>query len=228
MILCIETATNICSVSLCHNNNILANRNSDEDKSHASRLTVFIKEILTQCDITTDELDAIAISKGPGSYTGLRIGTSTAKGISFASSLPLIAVDTPFAMFHGAKALGQFDYYCPMIDARRMEVYTAMYNHKGDTVKQISAEVVHEKLFEDILSKGRTLFFGNGAEKCREIIKHKNAVFSDSFCLSADFLCTPASIAFNNKQFEDTAYFEPFYLKDFIAIKSKKNILGNT
>ena len=228
MILCIETATNICSVSLCHNSNVISIRESREDKSHSSTLTVFIKEILKENKITPDVLDAVSVSKGPGSYTGLRIGISVAKGIAYASGLPLIAISTLFSMYHGIRTLTDFDYYCPMIDARRMEVYSAVYDRNGTGIKQISAEVIEKGIYDDILSMGRVLFFGNGAGKCRGIIDHDNAVIKDDFSLSAEYLCAPSLEALNKEEFVDLAYFEPYYLKDFIATVPKKNIPGIT
>jgi len=195
------------------------------DKSHASHLTVFIERILTRSGIEARYLDAIAVSKGPGSYTGLRIGVSAAKGIAYGAGIPLIAVATTELMYHGAKKAGDYDYYCPMIDARRMEVYTAVYGKDGKEIKGISAELISEETFAETLDKGRVLFFGNGAAKCRDIIKHPSAFFDETFRISSEYMCRPAQKAFDNKIFEDVAYFEPFYLKDFIATIPKKNIL---
>lgn len=226
MILCIETATKICSVALCHNGDLIVKKESSEEKSHAALLTVFIEDILKRAGIKAASLDAVAVSKGPGSYTGLRIGVSAAKGIAYAAEIPLIAVPTPELMYHGVRASGEYDYYCPMIDARRMEVYTAVYDNKGNEIKSISAEIVRENTFDDILSRGRVLFFGDGAEKCSKIVNHPSAFFNESFRISSEYMCKPALEAFNNKNFEDVAYFEPFYLKDFIATIPKRNILG--
>ncbi len=226
MILCIETATKICSVSLCHNGGLIAKKESSEEKSHATLLTVFIEDILKHAGIDANRLDAVAVSKGPGSYTGLRIGVSAAKGIAYAAGIPLLAVPTAELMYHGGRLTGEYDYYCPMIDARRMEVYTAVYDKKGNEIKSISAEIISEDTFADILRKGTVLFFGDGSDKCSSIIKHPSAIFDESFRISSEYMCKPALEAFNNNNFEDVAYFEPFYLKDFIATTPKKNILG--
>lgn len=226
MILCIETATTVCSVSLCENGELIAKKESSEGKSHARLLTVFIEDILKESDVKATDLDAIAVSKGPGSYTGLRIGVSAAKGIAYAAGLPLIAIATTDLMYYGGRSSGDYDYYCPMIDARRMEVYTAVYDKEGKQIKDVSALVLEENTFSDILDKGRVLFFGDGADKCSNIITHPSAFFDSSFLISSEYMCQPASNAFDNKNFEDLAYFEPFYLKDFIATVPKKNIPG--
>ncbi len=227
MILCIETATTVCSVALCHDGKLLDKEESTDDKSHASHLTVFIEDILKRSGTEAERLDAVAVSKGPGSYTGLRIGVSVAKGIAYAADIPLIAVPTTELMYNGARKSGDYDYYCPMIDARRMEVYTAVYDKNGNEVKTISAEVITGDSFVEILNRGKMLFFGNGAAKCRDIITHPSASFDDSFIISSKYMCALAQKAFDSKKFEDVAYFEPFYLKDFIATIPKKNILGN-
>ncbi|MDZ7739324.1 MAG: tRNA (adenosine(37)-N6)-threonylcarbamoyltransferase complex dimerization subunit type 1 TsaB [Bacteroidales bacterium] len=228
MILCIETATSVCSVSLCHKGELLEIRESSEEKSHASLLTVFIEDILKKTGLQASELDAVAVSKGPGSYTGLRIGVSAAKGIAYAAELPLIAIPTTAIMYYGARTDKEYDYFCPMIDARRMEVYTAVYDNKGSTVIPISAHILTDNSFSEILEKGKVLFFGDGAEKCRDIIKHPSAFFNGSFRTSSTYMCKPAQEAFDKGDFEDTAYFEPFYLKDFIATIPKKNIYGRS
>lgn len=228
MILCIETATSVCSVSLCHKGKLVEKRESREEKSHASLLTVFIEDILKKTGLKASELDAVAVSKGPGSYTGLRIGVSAAKGIAYAANLPLIAIPTTEIMYYGVSTKEDYDYYCPMIDARRMEVYTAVYDKEGKTVSPISALVITENSFSEILEKGKVLFFGDGADKCRGLISHPSAYFKGSFRTSSAYMCTPAQAAYEKRDFEDTAYFEPFYLKDFIATIPKKNIYGRS
>ncbi len=234
MILCIETATSVCSVSLSHGNNVLGLRESSIDKSHASLLTVFIEELLADHKIKAEELEAVAVSKGPGSYTGLRIGVSTAKGICFGAGIPLIAVSTLKSMYHGAiKKYAHHPHIdtktliCPMIDARRMEVYSSVYTYEGDEVRVIKAEIINEESYRDMLDKSTILFFGNGSEKCKDIIRHPNAIFEDKYMLSASSLAVPAQKALLNKEFVDIAYFEPYYLKDFIATIPRKNIPGN-
>lgn len=227
MILCIETATTVCSVALCDSDGGVLIKESLEDKSHASRLTVFIKELLQENQISARELEAVAVSMGPGSYTGLRIGVSVAKGITYASKIPLIAVNTLESMYFGISDLPEYkdiDLFCPMIDARRMEVYTALFNNRGEIVKEISADIIDSSSFTSELSASKILFFGNGAEKCREFIRHPNALYNTQYQLSAASLSIPAFIALRDKRFVDNAYFEPFYLKDFIATIPRKRL----
>jgi len=205
---------------------MLGIKESAEEKSHASLLTVFIRDLLKESGTEAGQLDAVAVSKGPGSYTGLRIGVSAAKGIAYGAGIPLIAIASTRIMFHGALETGKYDYYCPMIDARRMEVYSAVFNNKGEEIKEISAEIISKDSFAEIMDKGKVLFFGDGAAKCSNIIIHPSASFDLSFSISSGYMCHPAAVAFRNKAFEDVAYFEPFYLKDFIATIPRKNILG--
>jgi tRNA threonylcarbamoyladenosine biosynthesis protein TsaB len=233
MIICLETATNLCSVALCDNAGVISLRESSDTKSHASKLTVFIDEILRENHLKTSELEAIAVSKGPGSYTGLRIGVSVAKGIAYASSIPLIGIATTLSMFTGERNLrasdmlnSDDDLFCPMLDARRMEVYHALYDISGNCVKNISAEVISGESFTNIPLSQKIIFFGDGAEKCREVIKRQNVCFDTDFKISAAHMLIPAYQAFRTSDFEDVAYFEPFYLKDFITSTPRKNILG--
>ena len=233
MVICIETATNLCSVALCDNGKILSVRESADIRSHASLLTVYIGELLSEKGIKTEDLEAVAVGKGPGSYTGLRIGVSVAKGIAFASSLPLIGIDTTLSMFWGmAHRTGDLTgdpentLLCPMIDARRMEVYDALYDHKGTLIRPVSAEIIDPASFSGIPESKHILFFGDGAGKCREVIKRKNVYFADDFRNTAANMLIPCYQALQDKRFEDVAYFEPFYLKDFIATIPGKNILG--
>ena len=233
MIICLETSTNLCSVALCNSAGVISLRESNELKSHASMLTVFIGEILREAGIKTRDLDAVAVSKGPGSYTGLRIGVSVAKGIAYASSIPLIGVDTTFSMFRGItggqkenKIIDERSLFCPMLDARRMEVYYAIYDNAGITIKEITADIISEESFSDIDENRKIIFFGDGASKCREVIKRPNVYFDEDFRISASHMYMPAILAFNDRKFESVAYFEPFYLKDFITSKTRKNILG--
>ena len=233
MILCLETATSLCSVALCDRNRIVALRESSEDRSHASLLTVFIDEIFKQTGIKADDLDAVAVSKGPGSYTGLRIGVSVAKGITYAASVPLISDDTTLAMFHGFMAMAegkyaisQTDLFCPALDARRMEIYYSIFDSAGNIVKNVRAEIIDNDSMSDLPASSRIFIFGDGTAKCRDVISRKNVVFDENFAISAAFMNTPAYMAFDNRHFEDVAYFEPFYLKDFLTSKPVKNILG--
>lgn len=233
MIICLETATNICSVALCNSAGIVSLRESNESKSHASMLTVFINEILKENGLRASDLEAIAVSKGPGSYTGLRIGVSVAKGIAYAASIPLIGIETTRSMFWGISETRKVSsgedentYFCPMLDARRMEVYYAIYDSTGKTIKDISAEIIKEDSFSNIPESKNIIFFGDGATKCKEVIKRINAHFAEDFRISASQMHTPVYQALKDLHFEDVAYFEPFYLKDFITSKPRKNILG--
>lgn len=212
-------------MALCNDAGVISLRESNDLKSHASMLTVFINDILKEAGIKARQLDAVAVSKGPGSYTGLRIGVSVAKGIAYGASIPLIGIDTTFSMFHGASRKSTL--YCPMLDARRMEVYYAVYNSKGETVRNISAQIIAENTFSDLPSTEELLIFGDGAAKCRDIIKRPNIQFDDNFRMSASHMYMPAIKAFRDRDFEDVAYFEPFYLKDFITSTPRKNILGS-
>ncbi len=225
IILHIETSTELCSVALSRENECVAVKENSEGRNHASMLTPFIEDVLKEQGISVARLDAVSVSAGPGSYTGLRIGLSTAKGICYGAGIPLIAVSTLQAMSSGfvrGRSVAASDLFCPMIDARRMEVYTALFDKEGNTVKDISAEIVTEQTFAEQLEMHRIYFFGNGAAKCRSVIAHRNALFPDDFVHSARYMIVPALRAYNEKRFEDAAYFEPFYLKDFIAGKPKK------
>jgi tRNA threonylcarbamoyladenosine biosynthesis protein TsaB len=230
MIICLETATNLCSVALCDSAGVISLRESDESKSHASLITVYIDEILREQGMKAGDLQAVAVSKGPGSYTGLRIGVSVAKGIAYGASIPLIAIETTLSMFRGIREKPQYtnddSLYCPMLDARRMEVYYAIYNSNGIKIKDISAEIINQNSFNNIPDTQKIIFFGNGALKCRDVISNKNAIFADDFSISAAHMQIPAFEAFKNFSFEDVAYFEPLYLKDFITTVPRKNILG--
>jgi tRNA threonylcarbamoyladenosine biosynthesis protein TsaB len=233
MILCLETSTPLCSVVLCDNSGVVALRESNDGKSHASLLTVFIDELLTEAGIGAADLEAVAVSRGPGSYTGLRIGVSAAKGIAYAASVPMIGVDTTLSMFHGVSEIaekksltGNSTLFVPMLDARRMEVYYSIYTGNGETYREVSAEVIDENSFSDIPADSRLVFFGDGASKCRVILEGPDKIFIENFRISAAHMYKPAFKAFRERRFEDTAYFEPFYLKDFIASRPKKNILG--
>jgi tRNA threonylcarbamoyladenosine biosynthesis protein TsaB len=196
-------------------------------------VTVFIDEILKENGIRALDLEAVAVGKGPGSYTGLRIGVSVAKGIAFAASIPLVGIETTFSMFRGMAGRGEEitgddanTLYCPMIDARRMEVYCAIYDHNGKTEKEISAEIITPDSFADIPESKKIIFFGDGASKCRGVVRRKNIYFADDFRISASHMHKPVYEAIDNRHFEDVAYFEPFYLKDFIASIPRKNIFG--
>ena len=232
MILNIETSTNVCSVALSSGSKVILSRESQAERSHASVLTVFIDEVMKEAGKLYSELSAVSVSKGPGSYTGLRIGVSAAKGICYGADVPLLAVDTLRLMAAGVYDTNRDDLIdgtllCPMIDARRMEVYTALYDVSGNMVREIRAEIIDENSFSHYLEQGKILFFGDGSAKCREIIQHPNAAFIEGIYPSAGHMADLSQQALSIKDFEDTAYFEPFYLKDFIATQPKKNLLGN-
>ncbi|GAB2691515.1 tRNA (adenosine(37)-N6)-threonylcarbamoyltransferase complex dimerization subunit type 1 TsaB [Mucilaginibacter koreensis] len=223
LILQIETATTACSVALARNGEVVAIREINERNRHAEVITLFINEVMQQAKVTYQDLDAVAVSSGPGSYTGLRIGVSTAKGICYAADKPLIAVDTLQAMAMGfiqsrQGLLNPEVLLCPMIDARRMEVYTALYTIKGEAVTPITAEIIDENSFNEVLQQQQVIFFGDGAAKCSEALGHNaNAVIVTDFVNSAMGITQLAATRFASGQFEDVAYFEPYYLKDFIA-----------
>jgi tRNA threonylcarbamoyladenosine biosynthesis protein TsaB len=223
LILLLETATTVCSAALARDGKVLALRETHEGYSHAEKLTVFAGEILREAGITLPELDAVAVSGGPGSYTGLRIGVSTAKGLCFALDKPLISIGTLEAMawglYHSSFTLHQSSFLaCPMIDARRMEVYCAVYRRDLSQVVPVHAEVVGPGSFREALDEGPVVFFGDGAAKCREVLGgHPQAVFSEEGLPSAAAMARLAETKFSRKEFEDLALYEPFYLKDFVA-----------
>lgn len=222
LILGIETATKICSVALSENGQLLACKEEGGEYSHAEKLNGFIREVLDEAGKSLNDLTAIAISKGPGSYTGLRIGVSTAKGLCYSLHKPLIAIDTLQAMALGA-VMEEITLYCPMIDARRMEVYTATYGKNNEAIEPVTAKIVEEHSFDDLMEKGKVLFFGDGSEKCKVLLgKNKNALFTSSGLPSAKHINDIAYKKYLAGEFEDVAYFEPYYLKDFIATKAKK------
>jgi tRNA threonylcarbamoyladenosine biosynthesis protein TsaB len=235
LILNLETATTACSVALAKDGELLALKEINGDYSHAENLTVFIENVLQQANLTLADVDAIAVSKGPGSYTGLRIGVSAAKGLCYSLNKPLIAIDTLqhlslsvssnyLSQCYPEPVEGQHStfLFCPMIDARRMEVYCAIYDSSLTCVKETAAEIIDEQSFFGVLAKNKIIFFGNGAAKCKSILsKNANAIFIDDVELSAKNMISLSEKAFTKKQFEDVAYFEPYYLKDFVAGKKK-------
>jgi tRNA threonylcarbamoyladenosine biosynthesis protein TsaB len=230
-ILCIDTATDVCSVAIMNDAGNEHIRESGNERSHAVQLAVYIDDLLKEMKISVEDLDAIAISRGPGSYTGLRIGVSTAKGLCYGSGKPLISVSTLQSMCYGIpqeflddNRLSDF-YFAPMLDARRMEVYTSVYNSDYSLVQDIKAEIIEENSFEDYLDNKPVLFFGEGAPKTKKLLSHPNAIFYDTFKQSARYMGAIASQKLNEQKFENVAYFEPFYLKDFITTTSKKNVL---
>ncbi|MBQ0077281.1 MAG: tRNA (adenosine(37)-N6)-threonylcarbamoyltransferase complex dimerization subunit type 1 TsaB [Bacteroidales bacterium] len=235
-ILLIETSTSLCSVALAEGScaadaSVVAYRQSDTPRAHASMTAVFIKEVLDSRSLKATDLDAVALSSGPGSYTGLRVGSSTAKGICFGAGVPLIAVPTLDILVEQAIVDGVLPEGCrtiiPMIDARRMEVYCAQFCTDADgrfTRKgEVAPLVVESGCFADTLAAGPVLFIGDGAAKCSDVIAAPGASFIQC-CPRADAMARKAFEALDTKHFEDTAYFEPFYLKEFVATVSKKSL----
>ena len=221
--LLIETATQVCSVVLASEGRILARRDSDVPNAHSTRLSVFIQEVLDENRLTPSDLGAVCVSAGPGSYTGLRIGVSSAKGICYALGIPLVSVPTLLSM--AALYYRQHPEYnglvCPMIDARRMECYTMMVAPGLDVLRPTAADVITEGIFDEYLNRGEVTFIGDGAAKTRPLLgNHPNARFDDSFRLSAEGMIDLAAQRLAEGKTEDVAYFEPFYLKDFVAKKS--------
>ena len=215
-ILCIETATTNCSVALSVNGSVIAfEEDNSKQYSHAERLHLYITKVLAEAKIDKGELDAIAVSKGPGSYTGLRIGVSAAKGLCFALDVPLIATATLQSLAMQAKV----DKGCvvSMLDARRMEVYAAVYSSEGKEIRTTQAEVLTESSYLKFLEKGQVCFIGNGVAKFESLCSHKNAQFMKEELPSAREMAELAEIKFKRRGFEDVAYFEPYYLKDFIT-----------
>jgi tRNA threonylcarbamoyladenosine biosynthesis protein TsaB len=234
LILHLETATNICSVALSRGEEILAFRESQEDRSHGALLTPFMQEVLDEAGIGPDEINAIAVSKGPGSYTGLRIGVSVTKGFAYASNIPVIGIVTLQAMVVAAthnrhvQELQQQHpglLFCPLIDARRMEVFSGLYDKNTDLLSPVAATVVDETSFAEKLASNHIAFFGNGSDKISDTIQHPHAHFIKEIYPSSQFMVPLALRNYKNDLFEDTAYFEPFYLKDFVATIPKKKVL---
>ncbi|MBR0323635.1 MAG: tRNA (adenosine(37)-N6)-threonylcarbamoyltransferase complex dimerization subunit type 1 TsaB [Bacteroidales bacterium] len=238
MILCLETSTAVCSVALVENGNVVALRESLDGQNHAEKITLFIDEVMKEAGIAYKDLDAVATSMGPGSYTGLRIGVSTAKGLCYAMEKPLIAIDTLAAMACGfndaetqrgkvtelmvgvnSQSQGQQPtaILCPMIDARRMEVYTAFFNEKLERTSETEALVIDEDSFMELKQNNHLYLFGDGADKLAALFENdENITVVEKFHCSAAYMAKLAGEAFTNKQFVDTAYFEPFYLKNFV------------
>ena len=230
-IILIETSTSLCSVALAEDGAITAYRESSAPKAHASLTAVFVQEVLAERGISLADCDAVCVSKGPGSYTGLRVGVSTAKGLCFGAGKPLIAVGTLDTLV--AQAQEKIAFIIPMIDARRMEVYSAVFSTvipsevEGSSpyrqITETAPVIIDENSFSEYLEQGPCLFIGDGAGKCADVIRHPNA----DFCQcnpKASAMLQPAMAALKEKRFEDVAYFEPFYLKEFVATVSKKKL----
>jgi tRNA threonylcarbamoyladenosine biosynthesis protein TsaB len=223
--LCIETSTVNCSVALFENKNLLSLKENNDGYQHAELLHSFIQQILIEHKIKKP--DAIILGKGPGSYTGLRIGTAAAKGLCFAWNIPLIAADSLQSIAYSIldkKIISENDLICPLIDARRMEVYTAFYNNFGKRITDVKAEIITTQSFVEFNGK-KIYFAGNGLEKCKTVLNNDNANFIEGILPSAKFLINQGIEFFNSQIFENLAYFEPYYLKEFLSTSAKKNLL---
>jgi tRNA threonylcarbamoyladenosine biosynthesis protein TsaB len=226
-IILIETSTALCSVALAEEGSIVAYRESSAPKAHASLTAVFIKEMLQERGITLADCDAVCVSMGPGSYTGLRVGVSTAKGLCFGSGKPMLAVGTLDTLAAQASDVvssnvPEYKYIIPMVDARRMEVYTAVFEN-GRQITKTAPAIIDETSFAEYLEQGSCLFIGDGAGKCADVIKHTNAHFCQCWPKASSML-SPAISSYRAGDFKDVAYFEPFYLKEFVATVSKKKM----
>ncbi len=232
LILCIETGTDICSVGIARDGELMSLRESDQGRDHAKQVAVFVDELLRETGVKPDELDAVAVGMGPGSYTGLRIGVSFAKGLCYGLNIPLLAVGSLEALTDvaikdyeaGIIQVEGWDeaFLCPMVDARRMEVYTQIFNSRCEAQSEVSAEIITEESFSQWRAKGKLVIFGNGAAKCQEMLP--DAIYIN-VAPSARGLTRIAHQLFEAGKTVDIAYFEPFYLKDFVVIPSKKKLL---
>ncbi|MEX0968305.1 MAG: tRNA (adenosine(37)-N6)-threonylcarbamoyltransferase complex dimerization subunit type 1 TsaB [Bacteroidia bacterium] len=218
-ILHIETATDVCSVAISTDGTVEGAKTGEEPRMHSTHLTLFIQKLMQEIDMKPATLSAVSVSQGPGSYTGLRIGTSVAKGLAFSLNIPLISVPTLLA-FSAAAATRypEVPLLCPMIDARRMEIYYAIFDQALNPLQKTAAEIIDQHSFEKLLVEKQVLFFGDGMMKCRDILeKHGSAKFWDDFSPQAGYQAGLAYQKFRRQEFENIADFEPFYLKDFVA-----------
>ena len=222
-ILNLETATTNCSVSIAEDSEILAlKEHNTPNYSHSEQLHVFIEEVTADASITLNDIDAIAVSKGPGSYTGLRIGVSAAKGLCFSLDVPLISIATLKSIALQSIDAG-IDFIIPMLDARRMEVYAQVFDSEFNEVRETRAEIIDEHSFEEFYKKGKILLIGTGAAKCKTVLNHPNIIFDTEAIPSSKEMSSIAFKKYKANDFENVAYFVPFYLKDFILqTKAKK------
>ncbi len=219
----IETSTSVCSVALTEGNEIVFHRLSEPSVQHAAVLPLYIQEAVSAIRSKGYNVEGVAVSEGPGSYTGLRIGVSTAKGLAYGFQTKLIAIPTlTLLALEAAQAVtAETDtLLCPMIDARRMEVYTALYDRELNTIEEVRPQVVEADTFNYVLDKHKVCFFGDGADKCKAVISHPNAIFIDNIRPDAMYMMPLAIKQLAEGKTEDTAYFEPFYLKEFVAAAS--------
>lgn len=226
LILNIDTATSVCSVALARDGQVVACEENNEGLNHSVLLGTYVDKILKDNGTHAHQLDAVAVSMGPGSYTGLRIGVSLAKGLCFGAGKPLIAVPTLQALALAASSHIEEDaWFCPMIDARRMEVYTAFFDRDNQTMIDTTAKIIDEHSFADILADHKVYFFGNGSDKIRNILTAPNAYYIEHVETSARHMTVITEQLWARQQFVDVAYFEPYYLKDFIATVPRKKVL---
>lgn len=225
IILHIETSTQVCSVALSENDECVFSVSNYEGMNHATLLSTFIQEALDLLKQANKTLNAVAVSSGPGSYTGLRIGVSTAKGICYGLSIPLISISTlevlTIAAMKSPDILINNAYFIPMIDARRMEVYDAVFDEKMELIRPVTADIITEDTFTELLEHKRVYFFGNGSAKCNILLDSANACFLEDLHPLAENMIGPALQKYKDNNFEDVAYFEPFYLKEFQATTPK-------
>ncbi len=215
IILCLETSTTNCSVAVSVDGKIVISRERNEKKySHSEKLHIFIEEVLSEAKIEKSRLDAIVIGKGPGSYTGLRIGVSAAKGLCFALDIPLIALSTLEILAQQAKI--ETGFIIPMLDARRMEVYSAVFSAEGKQLRKTEAEILSPNSFKDYLKEGKCVFIGDGASKFKTLCDHKNSLFIEDAFPSSLNMAALAEAKYKISDTEDVAYFEPYYLKNFV------------
>lgn len=223
LLLNLETATTNCSVSVSKDNEIIVlKENNAINYSHSEQLHIFIKEALQEASLSFSDLDAVAISKGPGSYTGLRIGVSAAKGLCFSLDIPLISIPTLKSMACQFNPKEE-ELVIPVLDARRMEVYSCVYDSRYTEVRETRAEIIDENSFVEYVSDQKVYLVGSGAQKIKEVLKHPNFEFHESVVPSAKEMAPLASKKYEARQFEDVAYFEPYYLKDFVIQSKKKS-----
>jgi len=223
-IILLETSTSLCSAALLEGDRITASRFSDTPRAHASLTAPFVKEILDERGLRASDCNAVCLSMGPGSYTGLRVGSSTAKGLCFGAGIPLLAVGTLDVLAAQAIEEGLPEgcrHIVPMIDARRMEVYTAIYTAEGKRLTEVEPRIIEKGAYDSLLAEGPVLFIGDGVHKCEEVLGAQGAFFRQE-CPRADAMKAPALQEYRAGAFRDTAYFEPFYLKDFVATVGKK------
>lgn len=218
VILNLETATTNCSVSIARDGQLLAlQEENSKNYSHSEQLHLFIENVLHEAELSMQEIEAVAVSKGPGSYTGLRIGVAAAKGLCFALDLPLISTPTLESLARQLHITEGF--LIPMLDARRMEVYATVLNGQFETVRETRAEIINKDSFSEYSEKGKVYLMGSGANKCREMLTHPNFEFCDDLVPSAKEMAVMTHQRFIKGTFESLAYFEPYYLKEFILGK---------